>query len=127
VQDNVVVAMVLLWRVAYDVVVEEGHRASLWRVGLWRDYIEGVNFGVGCREEGGLGKRHWDLDPIHPDHLEAGRRPGLIAIREARGLGTGNGRQDKCQGGDGHYGNADADGILEMCHFPNLPCWLLST
>jgi len=52
VQDNVVVAMVLLWRVAYDVVVEEGHRASLWRVGLWRDYIEGVNFGVGCREEG---------------------------------------------------------------------------
>src|SRR6266487_1187448 len=68
--------MVPLWRVAYDVVVEEGHRASLWGVGLWRDYIERVNFGVGCREEWGLGKRHRDLDPIRPDHLDAGRRSG---------------------------------------------------
>ena len=93
-QDNVVVAMVLLWLVADDVVVEEGHRASLWGVGLWRDYIEGVNFGVGGREEWGLCKRHRDLDPIRPDHLEAGRRPGLIAIREACGPGKGSGRQE---------------------------------
>jgi len=102
VQDNVEVAMVLLRRVAYDVVVEEGHRAPLWGAGLWRDYIEVVNCGVGCREEWGEGKRHRDLDPVHPDHLEAGRRPGLIAIREACGVGKGSGRQDECQSGDGH-------------------------
>ncbi len=74
--------------------VNVGTQPPLWGVGLWRDYIEGVNFGVGCREEWGLGKRHRDLDPIRPDHLEAGRRPGLIAIREACGPGKGSGRQE---------------------------------
>ena len=101
-EDNAEVALVLLRGVAYDVVMEEGHRAPLRGVGLWRDDIEGVNFGVGCREEWGLCKRHRDLDPIRPDHLEAGRRPGLIAIREACGVGKGSGRQDECQSGDGH-------------------------
>src|SRR5439155_25228248 len=42
----------------------------LWDVGLWRDYIEGVNCGFGCREKWGVDKRHLDLDLVHPNHLE---------------------------------------------------------
>src|SRR5437667_4997858 len=87
--------MVLLRRVAYDVVMEERHRDPLGDVGLWRDYIEGVNCGFGCREKWGVDKRHLDLDPVHPNHLEAGRNSAIIiAIRNACGLGMGNGCKD---------------------------------
>src|SRR2546421_12728508 len=58
--------------------MEERHRAPLWDVGLWRDYIEGVSCGSGCREKWGVDKRHLDLDPVHPNHLEAGRNSAII-------------------------------------------------
>src|SRR5437773_911209 len=57
--------------------MEERHRAPLWDVGLWRDYIEGVNCGFGCREKWGVDKRHLDLDLVHPNHLKQGEIPPL--------------------------------------------------
>jgi len=122
VEDNAEVAKVLLQRVAHDVVMEERYRAPLWGVGLWRDYIEGVNCGFGCREKWGVDKRHLDLDPVHPNHLEAGRNSAIIiAIQNACGLGMGNSCKDECQGGDGHYGDADTGSIFGMGHFPASP------
>src|SRR5437667_8559956 len=102
--------------------MEERHRAPLWNVGLWRNYIEGVNCGFGCREKWGVDKRHLDLDPVHPNHLEARRNSAIIiAIRNACGLGMGNGCKDECQGGDGHYGDAETGSIFRMGHFPATP------
>src|SRR5207244_12867731 len=95
--------------------MEERHRAPLWNVGLWRNYIEGVNCGFGCREKWGVDKRHLDLDPVHSQHLEAGRNSAIIiAIRNACGLGMGKCCKDECQSGDGHYGYAGQGSIFDF-------------
>src|SRR5256712_13113960 len=102
--------------------MEERYRAPLWDVGLWRDYIEGVNCGLGCREKWGVDKRHLDLDPVHPNHLEAGRNCGLIiVIRNACGLGMGNSCKDERHGRDGDYGDAATGRVFGMGHFPISP------
>src|ERR1700730_116660 len=100
--------MVLGWHVAYDVVVQEGHK-PLGGAGLWRRDVEVGGGGVAW-----LGvevdKRHLDLVPVRPDPLKAGRSGATgIAILQACGLDRGSAGQDECQDGDGYCGDADAD------------------
>ncbi len=98
-------------------VVQEGREgtSALGGAGLWRHYVEVGRWRVGWAGVE-VGKNHLELDPVHPDLLEAGRLPGVIAIRKACGLGMGSGCKDEHQGGDGYYGDADADSILGTGH-----------
>src|SRR5450631_423201 len=107
--------MVLGWHVAYDVVVQEGHTA-LGGASLRRYDVEVVRAGVAWLGAE-VDKPHFELDPVRPDDLKAGRNGAvIIAIwqacglgRGSGGLGRGSGGQDGCQDGDGYCGDADAD------------------
>jgi hypothetical protein len=67
--------------VSDDVVVQERGNA-LWRAGLRRHHVEVVRWRVGLDVE--VEESHLALDPVHPDHLDAGQCAGLIAVRQPR-------------------------------------------
>ena len=63
-----------------------------------------------------------ELVSVHPDLLEAGRRPAHTAIRKTCGLDRESGGQDECQGGDGYCGDTDEDRILGTSHHAHHVC-----
>src|SRR5664279_580184 len=97
-QLDAVVAVVLGWHVADDVVVQEGKRA-LGRSGLWRQHVERIKVAAGWRaREVLVRERHPVLDPIGPDDLIAGCRAGHVsAVPQPCGLGGGSGGQNEGQ------------------------------